>query len=218
VRSSVSTADLDALHAAIGSGVVLPYSLALAPAPLLTAGALMWPWEHAHRVLHQWRTWMRVAAHDVTSVARIVRVPQLAGMAPSLRGRAFVTVDVAIVGEAAIERLAELRRLEPETDTVAPVSAQELLARRPPVERARTIGAHTMLRALPAPALDAFIAVTGPGSGSELVAAELRHLGGEEFAAVGLGVAGDPEQAERVRIGLAQLARRLAPWAYAPAD
>jgi hypothetical protein len=217
VRSSVPTADFDGLRAAIGSGVVLPYSLALAPAPLLTAGALMWPWEHAHRVLHRWRTWTRSVGDDVTSVARLVRAPHLAGVAPSLRGRAFVTVDVAIVGEPGIARLAVLRRLEPELDTVALVSAQELLARQLPVEGTRAIGEHMLLRALPAPALDTFIAAAGPGSGSELVAAELRHLGGDQFAAVGLGVAADLEQAERVRIGLAQLARRLAPWSDAPA-
>jgi len=217
VRSSVSTADLDGLRAAIGSGVVLPYSLALAPAPLLSAGALMWPWEHAHRVLHRWRTWTRTAAEDVTSVARLVRAPHLAGVAPSLRGRAFVAVEVAIVGEPGVARLAPLRRLEPEIDTVGLVSAKELLARQLPAEGTRTIGEHMLLRELPAPALDTFIAATGPGSGSELVAAELRHLGGEEFAVVGLGVAADAEQAERVRIGLGQLARRLAPWAHARA-
>jgi hypothetical protein len=217
VRSSVPTADLDGLRAALGSGVVLPYSLALAPAQPLTAGALTWPWEHAHRVLHRWRSWTHAVGDDVTSVARLVRAPHLAGVAPSLRGRAFVTVDVAIAGEPGIARLADLRRLEPEADTVALVSARELLSRQPPVEGTRAIGEHTLLRALPAPALDAFIAAAGPGSGSELVAAELRHLGGDQFAAVGLGVAADPEQAERVRIGLAQLARRLAPWADAPA-
>ncbi len=217
MRSSVSTADLDGLRAAIGSGVVLPYSLALAPAPLLSAGTLMWPWEHAHRVLHRWRTWTRTVAEDVTSVARLVRAPHLAGVAPSLRGRAFVAVEVAIVGEPGVARLAPLRRLEPEIDTVSLVSAKELLARQLPAEGTRTIGEHMLLRELPAPALDTFIASTGPGSGSELVVAELRHLGGEEFAVVGLGVAADAEQAERVRIGLGQLARRLAPWAHARA-
>ena len=217
MRSSVSTADLDGLRAAIGSGVVLPYSLALAPAPLLSAGALMWPWEHAHRVLHRWRTWTRTVAEDVTSVARLVRAPHLAGVAPSLRGRAFVAVEVAIVGEPGVARLAPLRRLGPEIDTVSLVSAKELLARQLPAEGARTIGEHMLLRELPPSALDTFIASTGPGSGSELVAAELRHLGGEEFAVVGLGIAADAEQAERVRIGLGQLARRLAPWAHARA-
>ena len=219
MRSSVSAADLDALRAAIGDGVVLPYALALTPSPSLTAGTLMWPWEHAHRVLHEWRTWMRARTEDVTSVARLVRAPHLAGVAPSLRGRAFVAVDVAVVGEpaGATARLAALRRLEPELDTVARVCANELLARHRPVEGMRAIGEHVLLSGLPAPAIDAFIAAAGPGSGTELVSAELRPVGRSEFAVVGLGVAGDAEQAQRVRVGLEQLLRRLAPWA-APAS
>ena len=212
MRSPAPTADIDALRAALGGGVVLPYSLAFAPSPQLTAGALMWPWEHAHRVLHSWRAWTRSVTDDVTSVARLVRAPHLAGVAPALRGRAFVTIEVAITGEPGNGRLAALRRLEPEIDTVERVSAEQLLARHVATEGTRAIGEHLLLRALPAPALDAFLASAGPGSGSELVAAELRPLDGERVAVVGLGVAGDAEQAERVRIGLRQLARRLAPW------
>ena len=217
MRASVSSGDLDGLNAAIGSGVILPYAVALAPESPLTAGALMWPWEHAHRVLHCWRTWTSSPAEDVTSVARLVRAPHLAGVAPVLRGRAFVVVEVAIMGEPGIGRLAPLRALEPEVDTVGLVSARELRASSVPAAGAHTIGAHLLLRALPAPALDSFIAATGPGSGSELVSAELRHLGGDEFAVVGLGIAADSEHAERVRIGLGRLARRLAPWAHAAA-
>jgi hypothetical protein len=218
MRSSVSPADLDTLRAAIGGGVVLPCALALTPAGALTAGTLTWPWEHAHRVLHEWRAWMRAASDDVTSVARLVRAPHLAGVAPGLRGRAFVAVDVAITGDPAdaAARLAALRRLEPELDTVAVASSQELLARHAPVEGVQAIGEHVLLRELPARAIDAFIAAAGPGSASELVSAELRHVGGAEFAAVGIGVAGDAEQAQRVRIGLEQLVRRLAPWAPRP--
>ena len=218
MRSSVSTADLDGLRAAIGSGVVLPYALALAPAPLLTAGALMWPWENAHRVLHRWRTWTRTVAEDITSVARLVRAPHLAGVAPCA-ARARVRGRRGGDRRRARDRPArELRRLEPEIDTVALVSAKELLARQLPAEGTRTIGEHMLLRELcRRPRSTPSSPPPGPGSGSELVAAELRHLGGEEFAVVGLGVAADAEQAERVRIGLGQLARRLAPWAHARA-
>jgi hypothetical protein len=214
VRSSVSSADLDALRTAIGGGVVLPYALALAPAQPLTAGTLTWPWEHAHRVLHEWRTWTRAVADDVTSVARLVRAPHVAGVPAALRGRSLVVVDVAITGEpgVAAARLAGLRRLDPEADTVAPVAAEELLARQVPRTGVHAIGEHLLLRELPAAAVDAFIAFAGPGSRTPLVSAELRHLGGAELAVAGIGVAGDPDEAERVRISLEQLVRRLAPW------
>ncbi len=152
VRSSVSTSDLDALRTAIGGGVVLPYALALAPAQPLTAGTLTWPWEHAHRVLHEWRTWTRAVADDVTSVARLVRAPHVAGVPAALRGRCLVVVDVAITAEpgVAAARLAGLRRLDPEADTVAPVAAEELLARQVPRTGVHAIGEHLLLRELPA--------------------------------------------------------------------
>ena len=214
VRASVSTSDLDSLRAAIGGGVVLPYALALAPAQPLTAGTLSWPWEHAQRVLHEWRAWTHAVAGDVTSVARLVRAPHLAGVPAALRGRRLVAVDVAITAEpcVAAARLAALRRLDPQADTVAPVAAEELLARQVPRAGAHAIGEHLLLRELPPAAVDAFIASAGPGSRTALVSAELRHLGDAEFAVAGIGVAGDPDEAERVRIGLGQLVRGLAPW------
>ncbi len=214
MRSSVSAADLETLRAAIGAGIVLPYGLALAPPPSLIAGTLIWPWEHAHRVLHEWRAWAHALPEEDASVARLLRAPHLAGVAPALRGRSFVAVDVAIAAEpaAADARLAALRRLGPELDTVTAACGTELLARHRASEGAAAIGEHVLLRELPAPAIDAFIAAAGPGSGSELVSAELRRVGGPEFAVVAIGVAGDAEQAQRVRIGLEQLARRLAPW------
>jgi len=214
MRSSVSAADLDSLRAAVGAGVVPPYALAPGAAGVLTAGTLMWSWQHAHRVLLAWRTWVPEMPDDGASVARILRAPHLAGVAPALRGRGIVGIDVAIPGAPALaaRRLAALRRLGPEFDSVAAESADELLARRPPLERPQAIGEHVLLRELPEPAVDAFIAAVGPGSGTELVAAELRHLGGSQFAVVALGVPGPGEQAERVRIALDQLVRRLAPW------
>jgi hypothetical protein len=214
MRSSVTAGDLETLRAAIGGGVV-PFALALGDESRLVAGTLMWPWEHSHRVLHEWRSWSGAAGGEVTSVARIVRVPWLPGVAPALRGRGFVAVDVALLGDpsAASRRLAALRRLGPELDTVAIVSRSELLARCPaPGGGASAIGAHVLLRELPVAALDAFLAAAGPNSRSELVAAELRHLGDGEYAVAGIGVAGDVEQAQRIRIGLARLERRLAPW------
>jgi hypothetical protein len=110
MRSSVSADDLDALRAAIGGGVVLPCAIALTPAQALTAGTLMWPSEHAHRVLHEWRAWLRAASEEVTSVARLVRAPRLAGVAPALRGRAFVAVGGVGHGRVGVaDRAADAR-------------------------------------------------------------------------------------------------------------
>jgi hypothetical protein len=178
---------------------------AVVPLPFLTAGTLVWPWEHVHRVLHEWRAWIRGAGHVVASSARVVREPCRAPV---------VAIDLAVAGdrEAAAERLAALRRLEPAADTVCIGPPTTL---RPAIDRVPAgmapITAHVRLRELPAAAVDAFALAAGPGSRSELLAAELHHLGGA-YALAAVGAARDAEQAVRVRIGLDDLVRRLEPW------
>ncbi len=178
---------------------------AVAPLPFLTAGTLTWPWEHAHRVLHEWRLWLDGAGDVVMSTARVLRAPP----AP-----AVVAVEVAIAGEpdAARARLAALRRLEPATDTVRlgpPTTLRPAAGRVPP--GLAPITGHLRLRELSAAAVDEFAAAAGPDSRTELLVAELHHLGGA-YALAALGAARDGEEAVRVRIGLDRLMGRLAPW------
>ena len=89
------------------------------PLPWLVAGTLSWPAAHAHRVLHAWRAWLEDAEQPVASTARLRRPP---------RGAATVAVEVALPGGAAgaARRLAPLRALAPEADTVA-IAGPELL-------------------------------------------------------------------------------------------
>ena len=176
------------------------------PLPWLVAGTLTWPAGHAHRVLHAWRAWLADAEEPIASTARLLRPP---------RAAATVAIEVALPGgpvEAA-RRLAPLRALDPETDTVA-IAGPELL--RPALTTVpagfEAFGAHVRLAALTADGVDALLAAAGPGSRSEVLSAELHHLAGT-FALAAVAAAGDAEEAERVRIALAQLERRLAPWA-----
>lgn len=177
---------------------------AVVPLPFLTIGTLTWPWEHAHRVLHEWRA-LTAGAIDAVSTARLVRPP---------RGRPTVAIEVALAGapELVAGRLAPLRRLDPEFDTIR---AGAPAALRPAVNHVPAgmapITAHRRLGGLPAAAVDAFVAAAGPGSRSELLSAELHHLGGA-YVLAGIGAAADPHGAERVRISLTEVERRLAPW------
>src|SRR3954470_9870345 len=119
---------LDALQAIFDRAAGLPadpsadsVGRTLFPGPFVTAGTLLWPWEQAHRVLYEWARWTREMPHDVTSAARLVRLPPLAMVPAELRGRAFVAIEVAIPREPwiAAGRLAALRRLEPVIDTIS---------------------------------------------------------------------------------------------------
>jgi hypothetical protein len=175
------------------------------PLASLVAGTLTWPWPHAHRILHEWRAWAATTDGIVRTSARLLQRPG---------GPAAVAIELALAGEpwGAGDALTALRRLEPEIDSVRlvpPAAVVPTPARVPP----GTVPVATQLRlaGLPAAAVDALAAAAGPGSASPLLAVELHRLGGGHRVTA-LGAARGTDDAERVRIALAQLERRLAPW------
>jgi hypothetical protein len=131
--------------------------------------------------MHAWREWTLTAPDEVTSSARIMQMPPIPEVPEFLRGRNFVTIDAAIIGDRAFgaEVVQALRDLEPEIDTfdmVEPVALSRL--HNDPEDPIPGLTEHRLLGELPADAVDAFLAVAGPGSGSPLLLAEIRHLGG----------------------------------------
>jgi hypothetical protein len=187
----------------------------LFPEPQVTAGTLIWPWEHAHRVVHEWARWTRGLPHDVTSVARLVRLPYLPSVPLGLRGRAIVAIEVAIPREpwVAAGRLTALRALEPEIDTVDVIRPDELHPLHTTADvPAPAVGGHMALDGIPGAAVDAFVALAGPGSGSNLLSAALRQFG-PAYDMAAAGVARDADEYARLEIRLALLEGRLAPFA-----
>jgi berberine-like enzyme len=149
--------------------------------PELYAGAMWWDWKHSARVMHAWREWTLTLPDEVTSSARVMRIPPLPDIPEFLRGRDFVTIDAAVIGDRAhgAGLVQALRDLEPEIDTfdmVAPVALSRL--HNDPEEPIPALTEHRLLRELPAEAIDAFLAAAGPDSNSPLLLAEIRHLGG----------------------------------------
>jgi hypothetical protein len=184
------------------------------PAPYVTTGALMWPAGHAHRVLHEWAQWTRTVPQDVTSTARLVRYPRLPGVPSELRGRALVVVEVAIPGEpwVAQGRLAALRRLTPEFDTIVLGSPEDVPAAHLALELpANASGRHIPLATVDALVVEAFLAVAGPASGAAIASAELRHSG-VGYAASAASRATTEDDASRLDVRLDLIAERLAPW------
>jgi hypothetical protein len=212
---------LDALQALFDRAAGLPTApvagcgRSLFPMPFVTAGSLAWPAQHAHRVLHEWARWTREVPHDVTSVARLVQLPRLQVVPAELRGRSLVVIEVAIPREpwVAAGRLAPLRRLLPELDTVAVVDPDALPALHTEVAvPAPALAEHMPLSALPGSLIDAFVAIAGPASGSHLLTASLRHLG-PAYGTAAAGIPVDEEDAELTQIRLELLASRLAGYA-----
>ncbi len=212
-------------------GVVTAIELELVPAPELTAGVLSWPWERTIEVLPAWRDWVRSVPDEMTSLLRVLQYPPLPVIPAHLRGRSFAVVEGAFLGGQAEcdELLAPLRALMPELDTFAPTGPAGLLSiHQDPTQPVPAICDSLLLADLPDDAVDAFVAATGPGSGSRLVGVELRHLGGAVgvppdgagalgsleagFAMFAMGMAQAPGFVAQVEAQLARLREAVAPW------
>jgi hypothetical protein len=162
-------------------GVVVGLEMRLHEVSELTAGALFFPWERTAEVGHAWRDWVRTLPDETTSILHVVQFPPFPEVPEPLRGRSFVTVELAHLGSAeeAGRLLGPMRALGAEMDTVAaaPPVALQMLHMDPPAP-VPNIGDHRLLGEIPHEAIDVFAALTDAESGSPLITAEIRHLGG----------------------------------------
>jgi len=212
-------------------GVVTAMEIALHALPELYAGAMFWDWSRASEVMHAWREWTLTVPDEVTSSARILQLPPIPEIPEPLRGRSVVTIDAAIIGDRASGAgiVQALRDLEPEIDTfdmVPPVALSRL--HQDPEEPMPALTEHRLLADLPAEAVDAFVAVAGPDSGSTLMMAEIRHLGGAlgeirpghgalasleaGYLFFGGGLAATPEMVAGLKAELPRFKASMAPW------
>ena len=172
-------------------GVVTAVELELVSVPDLYGGTMLWPWDRAGEVLHAWRRWTETAPETVTTAARLLQVPAIPDVPAPLRGRQFVTVGGAIIGSPAeaTALLEPLRALDPEIDLFAATDPRGLLGLHlEPEHPVPALSTHALLNDLAPQTIDALLTTAGPGSGSQLLSVELRHLGGavaaEQFGAL----------------------------------
>ena len=163
-------------------GLVTAVEVELIPVREVYAGVVFFPWEHASEVLHAWREWTAGAPDEVTSVGRILQLPPAPQLPDALRGGRFVAVDAVVLGDERFGRevLEPLRALGPQIDTFGmrpPAGIAEL--HMDPQQPVPGITGSAMLGDLPPAAVDRFVAAAGPESGSRLLVADLRHVGGE---------------------------------------
>ena len=172
-----------------GLGVVTAIEVALFPVAKVITGGAYWPAEHAERLLNLWLKWTDEAPWAATTSVRVVNLPDVEGVPPALAGRTMFAVDGAVlsttedVTEArriADDLLAPLRAVaEPAMDTWALTEPPAVLhAHMDPSDPVPFVGDHMLLGALGEDGAEEFLRVLGPGSGSPLVVAGLRQLGG----------------------------------------
>jgi FAD binding domain-containing protein/berberine-like enzyme len=162
-------------------GIVTALEVQLYAIPEVYAGVLFFPWERSAEVLHAWHAWTATVPDEVTSVGRILQFPPIPEIPEPLRGGQFVVVEAVYLGEEAegAELLRPLRELGPAMDTFAmvpPAGIAEL--HMDPPNPVPYTGEGMMLGELTEAAIDGFVAAAGPGSGSPLLSAEIRHVGG----------------------------------------
>jgi FAD/FMN-containing dehydrogenase len=162
-------------------GVVVALEMRLHPVEQLVAGALFFPRERTAEVAHAWRDMVDTLPDETTSILHVIQMPPAPEIPEPLRGRAWVTVEVAHLGsiEEAGRLLAGVRALGPALDTVAPAppAALSMLHMDPP-HPVPGFGEHRLLSDLPREAVDRFAELYGAGSDSPLISVEIRHLGG----------------------------------------
>jgi FAD/FMN-containing dehydrogenase len=162
-------------------GVVTALEFRLYPVEELYAGWLVWPWERSQEVIERWVEWTGTTPDEVTSMVRIMQLPPIDEVPEFLRGRQIVVVSAAFLGSQADgESLLEpLRALEPEIDTFATIEPLGLsYLHGDPETPVPALSDQRIVDELPPEAIERFVAMAGPGSGSALLMAELRQMGG----------------------------------------
>jgi hypothetical protein len=162
-------------------GIVTALEFKLFDIATAYAGMLMWDQQHAAKVLLVWAKWTESAPDCVTTSFRLLNLPPLPELPEFIRGRQLIVIDGAVLAEDAEAEgiIRELRALEPEIDTFARVPAASLARlHMDPEDPTPGVSASTILAELPEEAIETYLAKAGPGSGSTLLAAELRQLGG----------------------------------------
>jgi FAD/FMN-containing dehydrogenase len=162
-------------------GIVTAMEFKLFDISTAYAGMLMWDQQHAAKVLPVWARWTESAPDCVTTSFRLLNLPPMPELPEFIRGRSLVVIDGAVLAEDAEAEgiIAELRALEPELDTFARVPASALTRlHMDPEDPTPGVSASTILKGLPDDAVATYLKHAGPGSGTTLLSAELRQLGG----------------------------------------
>jgi len=212
-------------------GVLTALEMRLYPVRELYAGNLFFPLRRAAEILHTWRDWTATVPDEITSLAHLVRLPPLPELPEPLRGRAFIVIEAACLGDAGTgaELTGPLRRLGPERDTFAMIPAAALgqLNMDPP-QPVPSQGDGALLAGFPAAAIDALAAAAGPDADTVLSSVEIRHLGGAltrpatdggaqpsidaSYLLFAVGATPTPDLVSAVRAQAQAVKHALAPW------
>jgi FAD/FMN-containing dehydrogenase len=212
-------------------GVVTALEFRLYPVESVYGGMMLWPWDDGERVISRWAEWTRDAPDEITSMARLMRIPDMDGVPDMLRGREVTVITAAYVGDDADgERVvAPLRELAPEVDMFGRMPAIGLTTLHGDPDTPVPVMSDTAnLDELPAAAISAFVEKTT--AAPTLLMGELRHLGGAagraaeghgalaridgDYVMFAGGIAATPEMGAAVAQEAGGLVEALAPYGH----
>ena len=222
-----------------GLGVVTAIEVELFAATEVITGGAYWPAAHAEELLSIWRRWSLTAPDEATTSVRVMNLPPAPDVPPVLAEGPVFCVDGVFMGTAGepgrvheqyAELLAPLRAVaEPVLDHWAPSTTSAVLeAHMDPAEPMPFVGDHMMLAEFGDEGVLTFLDAVGENSGSPLVAAGLRQLGGAfarpdpaggvldhfdaAYAYLGAGIPGGPVTEDEIREHAAKVRAALTPW------
>jgi hypothetical protein len=216
-----------------GYAIVTALHVNLLPIAEIYAGALLFPAEVGAEAVRAYRDWAAEQAEEVTSVVRFITPPPIPDVPEPLRGTPLLTIDGACIGtreegEAAFAPLREIGEAIMDTFEWMP-SAGLSRIHMDPESPVPAIGEGELVRELPDEAIDAWVGVVGPDSGSPLLLSELRHLGGAlgrpaenggalskldaGFAVYSVGMPMTPELGAAIPGHLKKIEETMRPWA-----
>jgi FAD/FMN-containing dehydrogenase len=222
-----------------GFGVVTAIEIALFPARQVITGATYWSGTRAAEVMDRWRAWTAGAPPEATTALQMLNLPDVPVVPDNLKAGTVIGIAGTILGteldpqlawQQAQSLLAPLRTIEePLLDTWQVCSpGYAARAQLSPDQPAPLVGDHMLLGELDDRGAATFLEVTGSGSGSPLVSAELRHLGGAlavpaeaggafqyldaAYAYLGVAVPFGPVSAADIDKHCAVVRAALAPW------
>lgn len=211
--------------------VVTAVELDLFPATDLAAATLAFPGAAAAQVLRAFARLTRTAPRELTVWANLMHLPDAPFVPEPMRGQSLTVVTACFLGDAGTlnDLVAPLREAAPVLrDEVRPITVGQLgTIAEEPVDPTPAVLAGTLLHTLDDAAIDALLAQVGVGSGTALVGAGIRHLGGalaerrangvagpiaEPYAVSTMGIVPVPELAAVVDAQLDAAIAALGPW------
>jgi hypothetical protein len=216
-----------------GYAIVTALRVELLPIAEVYAGALLFPAAVGAEAVRIYRDWAAAAPDEVSSVVRFVTPPPIPDVPEPLRGTPLLTIDGACIGtqaegEAAFAPLREIGETIMDNFEWMPTAGLSRI-HMDPENPVPGIGEGGLVGELSDEAIDAFVGLAGPDSGSPMLLSELRHLGGAMgrpaadggalshldagYVMYSVGMLMTPELGEALRRYIEQIGETMKPYA-----